>query len=287
MHAVGGRGGVLFAAAEDTAAEQAAGMRIMAANLSIAGAGTHRRTTRYTLETIEGNTLEDVQALGTTQSSGEDSRADAVLTLETATTVTDGYRVQLFETYLDSRRDVSGCGSFADGNCSTAADTAEKIGVGDFASLGRCSRSVNGDTEHRCANAPIPGTWTPLQVDRFTAMAIGPTIADGRRTLLLVNSDDNSTQERGTHFVLLALTEKHRPYLHPLQAADDGLLAVVVAALFCTVVCVTMKLRWEHAKNQEWQRRNKGSREHIIINAAAGSQGTKFTNPEAEYSDSE
>eukprot|EP01043_Picozoa_sp_COSAG02_P052617 COSAG02_NODE_5696_length_4115_cov_5.925548_3_plen_195_part_00 len=68
VYAVGGRGGALFAAAEDPAAEQAAGVRIMAANLSGAVAGTHRRTARYAL--IEGNTLADVQALGTAQSIG-------------------------------------------------------------------------------------------------------------------------------------------------------------------------------------------------------------------------
>ncbi len=279
--AVGARGGVLFAA-EDPAAEQPAGIRIMASNLPGA-AGAHRRTTRYTLDRIEGNALADVQALGTAQS--PESRMDAVLTLETAGTAVDGYTVKLFEAYLDSRRDVSGCGSFADGNCSTTADAVEKVAVQDLASLGRCSRSVNGHTEHLCTGSYRPGKWTPLQVDKFKAMAVGPTIADGRRTLLLVNAGDNSTQEPGTtHFVLLALTEEHRVGLHVLTANDDGPLVVVVLVLTVAVLIILLKLHCNSVKGDAEQAR-------LATTTPAKPPSppitVKFTNPEADYHDSE
>ena len=44
-----------------------------------------------------------------------------------------------------------------------------------------------------------------LPLDNYEGMALGPRLADGRRTLLLVNDDNFSSHQIGTQFILLAL----------------------------------------------------------------------------------
>lgn len=255
-------------------------MRVFRVLDTQAFATIHRRTTRYTLEELDSNELVDVQALGTTDSS--DSPTDAVLTLERAGTAADGYTVQLFESYLDSSRDVSICDKVTNSSCSTAADAVEKIPVQNLGELGQCSRSVNGDTELSCRENYIPGIWTPLQIDNFEAMAIGPTIGDGRRTLLLVNDDKYNAQERGTHFVLLALDEEHDSEFTNLTATDDDPLRMFGYVLLGLFIFVTWRLYDERHKPQEEQVALVEQKQPDYTE-----KGTKFTNPEAAYSDLE
>ena len=276
---------MLFAALEDPAdsrprdpAGKSSEVRIVTFNRST---GAHRRTTRYELETTEGNELADVQALGTTQSAK--SETDVVLTLETATSAT-GYTVQLYEAYLNSRRDVSHCDSVAS-NCSTPADAVEKIAVLDFAALGRCSfPGPDGATEQLCTGSYRVGTWSPLQVDNFKAMAIGPKISDGRRTLLLVN-DDSSAQQRGTHFVLLALNEEHPTELHALSAVHDGPLVVLVACLLILMSIVSIRVfvdkKLRQAEEQSWTTASSKPVASRKMGYKVAEPMVKFTNPEA------
>lgn len=285
--AVGARGGMLFAALESPAddgppdAAESSGVRIMTSNLSVSGAraGAHRRTTRYTLETIEGNELVDVQALGTTQS--PESGTDAILTLEKAASAT-GYTVQLFEAYLHSRRNMSHCDPFAS-NCSAPV---EKIAVQDLAALGRCSfAGPGGATEQLCTGSYRVGTWSPLQVDNFKAMAIGPRISDGRRTLLLVNDDSNSTRGRGTHFVLLALNEEHPTILVALSAVDDGPLVVLVASLSIFVVAAMARMNFDRRLRIAEQESLATARSQLGYTPKVTTHKVmKFTNPEADDS---
>ena len=44
-----------------------------------------------------------------------------------------------------------------------------------------------------------------LPLDNYEGMAIGPPLADGRRSLLLVNDNNFSVHQIGTQFILLAL----------------------------------------------------------------------------------
>ena len=44
-----------------------------------------------------------------------------------------------------------------------------------------------------------------LALDNYEGMAFGPRLADGRRTLLLVNDNNFSSHQIGTQFILLAL----------------------------------------------------------------------------------
>ena len=249
----GARGDVLIAATERpldgdgpvAAAGQTAAVRIAVFDPpAAAGAeGSQRRTTRYPLEALDGNGLVDVQALGTADSPRV-SLDDAVLTLERAQTVEGGYRVQLFETHIESRRDVSDCASFADGGCSTPADAVAKRPLLDFNDLGHCSQPINGETQHLCSLQQPPGTWSPVRVDNFKAMAIGPSIEDGRRTLLLVSDDDYSAEAQGTHFVLLALDEDVERAGVPnlLTAEDDEPLNLFVVVGLVIVVIVARRV---------------------------------------------
>ena len=107
-----------------------------------------------------------------------------LLSLERAWTAALGNTIKVFVVDLDGAMELSAClarsqaGSIND--CSAETDAVPKRLLLDLASLG-------------------------LPLDNYEGMAIGPRLADGRRSLLLVNDNNFSVHQIGTQFILLAL----------------------------------------------------------------------------------
>ena len=114
--------------------------------------------------------------------------ADRLLSLERACLINPETRrvrnvIQIFEVRLDGADDVSGRSLLG----ATGIRTASKRLVLDLDTM----------------RASLPEALALL--DNFEAMAEGPTLPDGRRTVVLV-SDDNFRQTQVTAFLLLALS---------------------------------------------------------------------------------
>jgi hypothetical protein len=185
-------------------------LRIEAIDLPRSVARAVRRTVRYTLEAGEGNGLADLEAID-----HDGAAHQRLLALERAWTAALGNTIRIFIVDLNEGLDVSGClarNGATLSQCSTEGDAVRHDlptsllvwlcqGYGRPHSLGAFVLLVWQVPKRLLLDLATLG----LELDNYEAMAFGPQLADGRRTLLLVNDDNFSSHQIGTQFILLAL----------------------------------------------------------------------------------
>ena len=115
-----------------------------------------------------------------------------LLVLERGFVAGQGNTVRVFRANLNHAEDVSGAPSLADPGLAPL----EKTLVVDLATC-----------PDEGATVPPGATQPNALLDNFEAMALGPTLGDNYRSLVLV-SDDNSGNNQTTRIVVLALPEE-------------------------------------------------------------------------------
>ena len=108
-----------------------------------------------------------------------------LLAMERCYSRTRGNSIKVFAVDLSAAADISGCKSFASGCADGAA--VPKIPVVDLSDV----ETLEG---------------ADLMLDNYEGIALGPTLADGRQMLLLVNDDNYNHHQIGTQFVAFAIT---------------------------------------------------------------------------------